>query len=44
MRQLRLEFFGYTERLRSGNQGMPSFTRRLLRFQLLFYRHKDPLE
>jgi hypothetical protein len=44
MRQLRLEFFRYTERLRSGNQGMPSLTLRVLRLQLLFYRHEDPLE
>jgi hypothetical protein len=44
MRQLGLEFFRFTERLLSGNQGMPSLTRRLLRLQLLFYRHEDPLE
>jgi hypothetical protein len=34
----------YTERLRFGNQGMLSLTLRVLRFQLLFYRHEDPLE
>lgn len=44
MRQLRLEFFRYTERLRSGNQGMPSVILRVLRFQFLFHGHEDPLE
>ena len=44
MHQLLLEFFRYAERLWSGNQGMLSFTLRVLRFQLLFYRHEDPLE
>ncbi len=34
----------YTERLRSGNQGMLSLTLRVLRFQFLFYRHEDSLE
>jgi len=44
MHQLLLEFFRYAERLWSGNQGMLSFTLRVLRFQLLFYRDEDPLE
>ena len=44
MRQLRLEFFRYAKCLWSGNQGMLSLTLRVLRFQLLFYRHEDPLE
>jgi hypothetical protein len=44
MHQLLLEFFRYAERLWSGNQEMLSLTLRVLRFQLLFYRHEDPLE
>lgn len=44
MQQLRLDFFRYTKRLRSGNQVMPSLTLRVLRFQVLFNRHEDPLE
>ena len=44
IRQLRLEFFRYTERLRSSNKGMPSLILQMLRFQFLFHAHEDPLK
>jgi hypothetical protein len=44
MHELLLEFFRYAEGLWCGNQGMLSLILRVLRFQLLFCRHEDPLE